>query len=54
MMKALWHTNLSKDMTVNLVLDTIKLSKKKENVTKELQLHSNRGSQYASRTLFVD
>ena len=35
-------------MTVKLVLDTIKKAMKKENVTAELQLHSDQGSQYVS------
>ena len=39
---------MSKDMTVKLVLDTIKKAMQKENVTAELQLHSDQGSQYAS------
>lgn len=39
---------MSKDMTVKLVLDTIKKAMKKENVTAELQLHSDQGSQYVS------
>lgn len=38
----------SKDMTVKLVLDTINKAMKKENVTAELQLHSNQRSQYVS------
>lgn len=39
---------MSKDMTVKLVLDTIRKAMKKENVTVELQLHSDQGSQYVS------
>ncbi|MCI6360239.1 MAG: IS3 family transposase [Eubacterium coprostanoligenes] len=39
---------ISKDMTVKLVLDTIKKAMKKEKVTAELQLHSDQGSQYVS------
>lgn len=39
---------LSRKMTVKLVLDTIKEAMKKENVTAELQLHSDQGSQYVS------
>ncbi len=35
-------------MTVKLVLDTIKMAMKKVNVTAELQLHSDQGSQYVS------
>jgi transposase InsO family protein len=34
--------------TVNLVLDTIRIAKKKENVTAEVQLHSDQGFQYTS------
>ncbi len=44
---------MSKDMTVKLVLDTIKKAMKKENVTAELQLHSDQGSQYVSHDYFV-
>ncbi|MDE6470128.1 MAG: DDE-type integrase/transposase/recombinase [Eubacterium sp.] len=36
--------HMSKDMTVKLVLDTINQAMKKENVTAELQLHSDQGS----------
>ena len=39
---------MSKDMTVKLVLDTIKKAMKKENVTAELKLHSDQGFQYTS------
>ena len=44
---------MSKDMTVKLVLDTIKNAMKKENVTAELQLHSDQGSQYVSLILLL-
>ena len=44
---------MSNDMTVKLVLDTIKKAMKKENVTAELQLHSDQGSQYVSHDYFV-
>lgn len=44
---------MSKDMTVKLVLDIIKKAMKKENVTAELQLHSDQGSQYVSHDYFV-
>jgi transposase InsO family protein len=44
---------LSKDMTVKLVLDTIKLAKKKEKVTAELQLHSDQGAQYVSHEYYM-
>ena len=44
---------MSKDMTVKLVLDNIKKAMKKENVTAELQLHSDQGSQYVSHDYFV-
>jgi len=43
---------MSKDMTVKLVLDTIKKAMKKENVTAELQLHSDQGFQYTSHPYF--
>ena len=46
-----YHT--SKDMTVKLVLDTVKKAIKKENVTAELQLHSDQGAQYASQEYYV-
>lgn len=42
-----------KDMMVNLVLNTTKKAMKKENVTAELQLHSDQGSQYVSLDYFV-
>ena len=38
--------------TVSLVLDTIKAAKRKEKVTGELQLHSDRGFQYTSNRYF--
>ena len=38
--------------TVNLVLNTIRLAKKKEKVTAELQLHSDQGFQYTSTGYF--
>lgn len=44
---------MSKDMTVKLVLDTIKKAMNKENVTAELPLHSDQGSQYVSHDYFV-
>ena len=34
---------------INLVLNIIKSAKKKEKVTEDLQLHSDRGFQYTSR-----
>ncbi|WP_035316834.1 IS3 family transposase [Clostridium sp. MSTE9] len=40
------------EQTVNLVLDTIRLAKRKENVTAELQLHSDQGFQYTSQAYF--
>ena len=43
---------MSKDMTVKLVLDTIKKAMKKENVTAELKLHSDQGFQYTSQAYF--
>ena len=36
----------------NLVLDTIKAAKRKEEVTAELQLHSDQGFQYTSQAYF--
>ena len=38
--------------TVNLVLDTIRLTMKKEKVAAELQLHSDQGFQYTSQAYF--
>ena len=38
--------------TINLVLDTIKVAKRKEKVTAELQLHSDQGFQYTSTAYF--
>jgi len=40
------------EQTVNLVTETIKLAKKKEKVTAELQLHSDQGFQYTSNAYF--
>ena len=40
------------EQTINLVLETIKLAKKKEKVTGELQLHSDQGFQYTSGEYF--
>ena len=40
------------EQTVNLVLKTIRLAKKKEKVTAELQLHSDQGFQYTSNRYF--
>lgn len=40
------------EQTVNLVLDTIRVAKRKENVTAELQLHSDQGFQYTSQAYF--
>ena len=40
-------------MTVKLVLDTIKMAKRKEKVTAELQLHSDQGAQYVSHEYFT-
>ncbi len=44
---------LAMDMTVKLVLDTIRLAKQKEKVTAELQLHSDQGTQYVSHEYFT-
>lgn len=38
--------------TINLVLNTIKVAKRKEKVTAELQLHSDQGFQYTSQAYF--
>lgn len=43
---------LSKNMTVKLVLDTIKAAKRKEKITADLQLHSDQGFQYTSQAYF--
>ena len=40
------------EQNVNLVLSTIREAKKKENVTAELQLHSDQGFQYTSQAYF--
>ena len=40
------------EQTVNLVVNTIKASVKKEKVTGELQLHSDQGLQYTSKRYF--
>ena len=40
------------EQNVNLVLSTIKEAKKKENVTAELQLHSDQGFQYTSQAYY--
>ena len=40
------------EQTVNLVTETIRLAKKNEKVTAELQLHSDQGFQYTSRAYF--
>ena len=40
------------EQNVNLVLSTIKAAKRKENVTAELQLHSDQGFQYTSPAYF--
>ena len=45
--------HMSKDMTVKLVLDTINKAMQKENVTAELQLHSDQGAQYVSHEYFT-
>lgn len=44
---------MSKDMTVKLVLDTIKKAVRNEKVTAELQLHSDQGAQYVSHEYFT-
>jgi len=40
------------EQNVNLVLSTIRLAKKKEKVTAEVQLHSDQGFQYTSQAYF--
>ena len=40
------------EQNINLVLSTIRAAKKKENVTAELQLHSDQGFQYTSQAYF--
>ena len=40
------------EQNVNLVLSTIRDAKRKENVTAELQLHSDQGFQYTSQAYF--
>jgi len=40
------------EQTINLVLSTIKMAKEKEEVTAELQLHSDQGFQYTSQGYF--
>ena len=42
----------AKEQTIKLVLDTIREAKKKENVTAELQLHSDQGFQYTSHEYY--
>ena len=40
------------EQNINLVLNTIKEARRKENVTAELQLHSDQGFQYTSQAYF--
>lgn len=40
------------EQNINLVLSTIKVAKRKEKVTEELQLHSDQGFQYTSQAYF--
>ncbi len=42
----------STTQNVQLVLETIKVAKRKEKVTEELQLHSDQGFQYTSNPYF--
>ena len=42
----------AKEQAIKLVLDTIREAKKKENVTAELQLHSDQGFQYTSHEYY--
>ncbi|MDO4175758.1 MAG: hypothetical protein Q4D42_13450 [Eubacteriales bacterium] len=48
------HFGLSKEQTVNLVLDTIRMAWKQEKKrgAAELQLHSDQGFQYTSQGYF--
>lgn len=41
------------EQSINLVLNTIRIAKKKEAVTAELQLHSDQGFQYTSQAYFT-
>lgn len=43
---------MSRDMTVKLVIDTVKKAMKKEKVAADLQLHSDQGTQYVSHEYF--
>ena len=42
----------AKEQSIKLVLDTIREAKRKENVTAELQLHSDQGFQYTSESYY--
>ena len=42
----------AKEQSIKLVLDTIKLAKRKEKITAKLQLHSDQGFQYTSEAYF--
>ncbi|MGN0532381.1 MAG: IS3 family transposase, partial [Eubacterium sp.] len=42
----------AKEQSIKLVLDTIREAKRKENVTAELQLHSDQGFQYTSHEYY--
>ena len=44
---------ISRNMTIKLVLDTVKEAMRKEKVTAELQLHSDQGAQYVSHEYFT-
>ena len=43
---------MDKEQSVKLVLDTIKVAKRKEKITAEVQLHSDQGFQYTSHAYF--
>ena len=43
---------MDKEQSIKLVLDTIKVAKRKEKITAEVQLHSDQGFQYTSHAYF--
>ena len=43
---------MDKEQSIKLVFDTIKTAKRKEKITAEVQLHSDRGFQYTSQAYF--
>ena len=42
-----------REQSIKLVLDTIKIAKRKEKITAELQLHSDQGFQYTFQAYFI-